>query len=93
MKECGLAGIVEAEEENLSLFLPKAKGGEDPIEPIKQEHVRLRIDSKVGLWCRWEDERLETYAAWDLVIRGGNRTGRGDEFLKSENCDEIGNKK
>lgn len=35
----GLASIIETEEENFGFFLPETKGGENAIEPVKEEHV------------------------------------------------------
>lgn len=44
MKQGGLSGIIEAKKEDLGLFLPESKGGQDAIEPVDKEHNRSRSD-------------------------------------------------
>lgn len=38
VEERGLAGVVEAQKQNLGLLLPQAQRGKDAIEPVDQEH-------------------------------------------------------
>jgi len=42
VEQRGLAGVVEAKEEDLGLLLPQAEGGQHPVEPVPQEHLALR---------------------------------------------------
>jgi hypothetical protein len=39
VEQRGLAGVVEAKEEDLGLLLPQAEGGQHPVEPVPQEHL------------------------------------------------------
>jgi len=39
VEQRGLAGVVEAEEEDLGLLLPEAERGQHPVEPVPQEHL------------------------------------------------------
>jgi hypothetical protein len=39
VEEGGLASVVEAEEEDLSLLLPQPQRGQHPVEPVHQEHL------------------------------------------------------
>ena len=39
MQERGLAGVVEAEEEDLGLLLPQPQRRQHPVEPVHQEHL------------------------------------------------------
>jgi hypothetical protein len=41
VEEGGLAGVVEAEEEDLGVLLPQTQRGQHPVEPIHQEHLCL----------------------------------------------------
>ncbi len=40
VEERGLAGVVEAEEEDLGLLLPQPQRRQHPVEPVHQEHLR-----------------------------------------------------
>jgi hypothetical protein len=40
VEEGGLAGVVEAEEEDLGLLLPQPQRRQHPVEPVNQEHLR-----------------------------------------------------
>jgi hypothetical protein len=39
VEEGGLAGVVEAEEEDLGLLLPQPQRRQHPVEPVHQEHL------------------------------------------------------
>jgi len=40
VEERGLAGVVEAEEEDLGLLLPQPQRRQHPVEPVHQKHLR-----------------------------------------------------
>jgi len=40
VEQRGLAGVVEAEEEDLRLLLPQPQRRQHPVEPVHQEHLR-----------------------------------------------------
>lgn len=41
VEQGGLAGVVEAQEQDLGLLGPQSKHPEDPIQPVHQEHLLL----------------------------------------------------
>lgn len=38
MKKSRLAGVIEAEKQDLGLFLPQSQGGQHAVEPIQEKH-------------------------------------------------------
>lgn len=47
MQKSRLAGIVEAEEQDLGLLLPQSEGGEHAVEPVEQEHRPLAFSRSI----------------------------------------------
>ena len=91
VEQRGLAGVVEAKEEDLGLLLPQAEGGQHPVEPVPQEHLPLRPCCASLLLLllplleslRLPSSRLPKRAAaeitgiWGLVV-GEETEGEGD---------------
>lgn len=68
-----LPGIVETQEQNLGLLLPKAKRCQDPVEPVKKEHPFSQYRG-----ARW-DLFCGSFLAFPRTIskRKRERTGEG----------------
>jgi hypothetical protein len=68
VEEGGLASVVEAEEEDLSLLLPQLLLGQHPIEPIHQEHALSYVgeDGEIKA-CQWGEEGKMRVSAWMRV--------------------------
>jgi hypothetical protein len=78
VEQRGLAGVVEAKEEDLGLLLPQAEGGQHPVEPVPEEHLPhppccasllllepLRLTLSRGIP---ERAAAEIAAIWGLVV-------------------------